>query len=287
MEDTGVHEIPGQRDEALRLRALVDEWCGLALGADDPLRIEARLLAAVLATGCADGEELRRAIERGDLELRDRFAAALAPRATAPLRDPWLDELLGTAILPEAAERARETSRLRVRIWCAGCGTGEEAYDVALLVRELCAARALEPLGPESFEIVATDVSREALAAADAPRWSEDALADIDLDVRERSFDLGLDGWALKSEVRKLVELVPFNLVDPFAALGRFDVVLMRGLLPTFTPATRSRIVGKVHHVLRPGGALILSPDETLDTVHHELQPAFASTAAFYRLTDD
>jgi chemotaxis protein methyltransferase CheR len=142
-----------------------------------------------------------------------------------------------------------------LRIWSAGCATGEEPYSVAIALLE--AGR----LG-RGDRIVATDVSGRALATARAGLYGARALRKLPADLAARWFGPG-ERRRLAGGARALVSFSPHNLVaDPAPGDAPFDVVLCRNVLIYFTPQTARAVLARIAGAVAPGGLLALGPIE-------------------------
>lgn len=142
-----------------------------------------------------------------------------------------------------------------LKIWSAGCATGEEPYSVAIAL--LQAGRA-----GKGDTILATDVSAHALDTARAGTYGARALRRTPAEVVARWFEGG-EERRLRSEVRDLVTFARHNLVtDQPPQGGPFDVVLCRNVLIYFDPNAAVSVMYRVANVLRPGGFLVLGPVE-------------------------
>jgi chemotaxis protein methyltransferase CheR len=168
-----------------------------------------------------------------------------------------------------------------IRVWSVGCATGEEPYTLALL-----AAEEFTP-GPPPVDVLGTDISSAALAAAAAGRYRERAVRGLDRRVRGRYLAHQDDGsYLVGDELRKLVRFQRHNLVrDPAPPRGeaRFDLITCRNVLIYFERAAAERMAEQLNSALRPGGVLLLGAADTLQrTVRiHPVDGAAASPAAF------
>ncbi len=155
---------------------------------------------------------------------------------------------------------ARANSRA-VRIWSAGCATGEEAYTLALLACE-AAGGAAPPV-----QILATDVSERALAAAREGEFRPRSTRDLETALRRRYFREEVDRLVVGERLRSLVSFERHNLVhDPLPPLGeaRFDLILCRNVLIYFDTATADRVTAALSDALAPSGMLILGSADAL-----------------------
>jgi chemotaxis protein methyltransferase CheR len=231
----------GRGELDLELAQALRRACGLSL-----LGSLQRILLRRL--GIAGAAALRARIRLGDPEAVTELVEAAVVGETYFFRDrEQLDALSRLAFRPAPASD-------RLRIWSAGCASGEEAYSIAIALLE--AGRA-----PGADRIVATDVSRRALDAAQAGvygRWSvRHALAPGESRwLRPRG-----DGHDVAPEARASVELRVHNLLDP-APAGPFDVVLCRNVLIYFEPSLARDVLARIAASLRPGGWLAVAPAE-------------------------
>lgn len=253
----------GEREKVAKL---VEELCGVVLDESKDYVIECRLSAVAERVGLRSFSELVEEASHPDArELRGAVVDAATTRETSFFRDPAWFDVLQHKILPEILDwRAAEAvgSRLRapVRIWSAGCSTGQEAYSVAMVVREL-----LEGMEPWPVHLLATDVSETAIRRAREGTYTR-AEADRGLKVSflgKYAVPLGR-GWRIRHDLRAIVDFARQNLVEDFAYLGRFDVILCRNVAIYFAPQARDRLYRKLIQALSPGGCLLLGAAESL-----------------------
>ena len=185
-------------------------------------------------------------------------------------RNPPQVRALRQHVLPELLRYA-DTHGRRLRIWSAGCSTGEEPYSIAMLLREL-----LPSTDGWDVKVVATDISSRALEAARAGRYGARAVQMATPEELARHFQSAPDGgWEVRPEVRELVELRHHNLVTeavPFAPSERIDLVLCRNVTIYFARDTTRALMGRLHDCLRDGGYLFLGHSETLWQVSEDFR---------------
>jgi chemotaxis methyl-accepting protein methylase len=163
------------------------------------------------------------------------------------------------------AHHRREQTR-QIRVWSAGCATGEEAYSVAILL-----AQALED---EDFpwlpSICATDISPQALAAAQTGRYRRESLETTQLGVLDRFFRPAAEGFEVIPEIRRMVHFSRDDLTSrqslapADSVFGSFDLVLCRNVLIYFSLDLQKRVQDKLYGALAPGGYLVLGMSESL-----------------------
>ncbi len=156
-------------------------------------------------------------------------------------------------------------SPARLRIWSAGCATGEEPWTIAM-----CALES----GATNCRILASDVSRRALNAAARGVYDQSRLRDLPRGWRSRYFEKdGADGDMRASEkVRALTAFRPLNLLHPFQRLGSFEAIFCRNVMIYFDRQTRDDLIVRLAAQVTPGGYLFLGHSETLLRVPPGLQ---------------
>jgi len=158
-------------------------------------------------------------------------------------------------------ERAQAMGSQEIRVWCAACATGEEAYTLALL-----ACEAFAPAQPP-VRILATDISSAALDAAHAGRYRERALRTVAPSLRQRYFERDEEPLVVGERLRSIVHLAQHNLVTgTMPPLGEtmFDLIVCRNVLIYFDGETADQVIGGLQSALRPEGTLILGSADVL-----------------------
>jgi len=175
-------------------------------------------------------------------------------------RNPPQVRALRAHVLPELIRYA-ETRGRRLRIWSAGCSTGEEPYGLAMALREL-----LPSTAGWDVKVLATYLSSRAVAAAREGVYGPRAVALATPEQLARFFEPTGDGrHRVRQEVRDLVEVRQHNLVtEPVPAVGQLDLVLCRNVTIYFARETTRTLMARLHASLRDGGYLLLGHSETL-----------------------
>jgi chemotaxis protein methyltransferase CheR len=275
-------------EECDRFCRYVEEHCAIALGQDKKYLFESRLGRLLARSGARSYSEFYGLVtQRSDRELRDQLVEAITTNETLWFRDGHPFAALRDHVLPELARRAREEGR-RVRIWSAGCSTGQEPYSVAMLIDELCSQARGPVCFPHDFEIIATDISQAALTLARAGRYDavsmRRGLGEEWEEFRARYFEPSGSVSVLSDEVRRRVSFERFNLQDDFRHLGRFDLILMRYVAIYFSREFKHRLLGRLAGALAPGGRLVLGAAEGLIDGAHGLVPERLGGSHLYRL---
>jgi chemotaxis protein methyltransferase CheR len=243
---------------ALRvLGALLEARTGQKLMPGRSWRIETTLRPIARALGLDGLDPLVARIAGGrDAALTDRVVEAMLNNESSFFRDPLVFELLNGPGLDRVRAARRDTRRLR--IWSAGCSTGQEAYSIAMMLREA------EPRWAGwTFDIIGTDVSMAAVTRARSGRYSQfEIQRGLPARTMLRWFNQQGEDWTIDPALRRMVRFSQHNLLD--AAPGRFDVILCRNVLMYFGAPTRGAVFARLADALDPGGLLMLGAGETV-----------------------
>src|SRR5262249_10054711 len=166
----------------------------------------------------------------------------------------------------------------QVRVWVAGCATGEEAYTVAILLYEFAATLDQSP----SIQVFATDIDEDAIAAARQGLYRETIAEDVSPERLARFFILEQGRYRIKREIRDLVLFAAHNLLrdSPFS---RLDLVTCRNLLIYLNHDVQEQVLKLFHFTLRPNGYLLLGASESADGVPSLFTPIDKSQRLFQR----
>ncbi|HVY45036.1 MAG TPA: chemotaxis protein CheB, partial [Minicystis sp.] len=220
-------------------------------------RIERRMHAA----GCDELGAYVARLRSDPVELGALYRDLLIG-VTQFFRDPEVFERIGTVWLPELLDKLKPGEELRA--WVAGCATGEEAYSLAMVMREALDARGLS----NPARIFATDVHREALRVAAPGVYDTNQVRDVTPARRERFFTKKDGAYQVTPALRSMIVFAPHDVLKdvPF---NRLDLVTCRNLLIYLEPSAQRRVLSTFHFALKPHGALILGPSESLSDLGH------------------
>ena len=181
-------------------------------------------------------------------------------------RDTSAFELLEKEVFPELL--AKVPPEQEIRVWVAGCATGEEAYSVAMLLHEQ-----LEAAGrPINAKVFATDAHRGSLEIASLGVYGEDALVDVREDRLARYFQQKAGGYHVGQELRQMIVFAPHNLLKD-APFTKLDLITCRNLLIYLQPLAQKKTLSLFHFGLKVGGVLLLGPSETPGELQDEFEP--------------
>jgi two-component system CheB/CheR fusion protein len=217
-------------------------------------RIERRMAMAAIETD--DMERYLQALKDDEKEL-DRLATDLLINVTSFFRDSQVFDILSKKIIPDLVRNHSIDQPLR--IWTAGCSTGEETYSLAMLFREEITAAKREI----KLQIFASDVDPDAVATAREGLYPESIAADVSPARLTRFFSKDDHGYRIFPELRAtIVFAVQDVLADP--PFSRLDLISCRNLLIYLRPEAQEKVISLFHFALREGGILLLGSAETV-----------------------
>jgi chemotaxis protein methyltransferase CheR len=214
-----------------------------------------RISVRMRVKGASSFQEYAGILDSDPLEY-ERLIATLTINVSRFFRDPDTYASIAAKVLPEICGPATPI----VRIWSAGCASGEEPYSLAVL----CDQHARADIGGSSrFEIIGTDVDADAIASARRARYTEPAFVDTAPAVREMYFPASDGARTPSPEIRRLVSFQTADVLDARPA-SRMSLIVCRNVLIYFTRPAQEWLFQRFHEVLQPGGFLVLGKVETL-----------------------
>ena len=241
------------------LASLLEARTGQQLTMSRRWRIETALAALLRERGIASLDELITILVMGrEPSLSNQVVEALLNNETYFFRDRTPFDLLACHALPKLA-RSRESSR-RIRIWSAGCSTGQEAYSLAMLFAESQAN-----WREWTIDILATDVSSSVIERARSGVYTQfEVQRGLGIKQMIRWFEEGEDGWRAVEALRKPVRFQVHNLLEQPPHPAQFDIILCRNVLLYLCAEKRALAFERLASALAPDGWLMLGAGETV-----------------------
>lgn len=273
-------------DEYRVTAEFIYELSGITLEPDKTYLVETRLGPLVETHGCANFSEFyykAKADHSGVIE--NGIINAITTQETLFFRDTSPFELLRHKILPELIDRKQSHpgrgARIPIRIWSAGCSTGQEAYSAAIAIKET-----LPDMDGYDVRILGTDISDVAVAAASYGEYNRFEIErGLSPDRVNRYFDVHGDAWKIKDEIRIMTSFKRFNLFDDFRSLGYFDVIFCRNVAIYFSTEDRKRLFHWIADMLPAHGALIIGSSEFLAGICNRFESNRHLRSVYYTLT--
>ncbi len=264
-------------DDFNALRQLIYEHCGIWLGDSKVIFLRVRLADRLRARNISSAQEYYYFLKydsQGNQEMQQLIDAVTVNetwffRETGPV-DAWYNLVLPGLKLNQ-----------RLRMWSAGCATGEEPYTLAMLLLELYpTARAGQ------FDILATDISQRALAIARTGVYDPYSLRRTDPRMTAKYFQPTSDGrYTVRKDVQQMVRFDHANLIDPALArrIQAMDAVICRNVIIYLDAQSRQAVLANLYAALKPGGHLLLGHSESLLHVVTPFEVARVAGKIMYR----
>ena len=258
-------------DDFRFLRAFVYRHCGIALSEQKHQLVQGRLARRLRSLGMKDfGAYCELLRTDPDRELGE-LASAISTNVTAFFRESHHFDVLGGELLPRWLEQKRRSGD-RLRIWSAGCSSGEEPYSLAMVLAE-----ALERCDHKvDAKILATDLSPAALAAAQKGVYPVERLEGVGAERRRRWFLRGEGEYAglacVHPRLRELVTIAPLNLLHEWPMQGPFDAIFCRNVVIYFDQPTKRKLFHRFARLLPQGEPLFLGHSESMHGLSDEFE---------------
>lgn len=280
-EDMGIQNIP--MPEFRELARLISSYFGIKLGENKITLVTGRMHPIMEKYGFASHRACIEAIKNDPTgELISELANRISTNHTAFYREDAHFQLLRERVLPElVAEKNRIGSR-DIRVWCAACASGEEAYTILFTLMKFF-----------HFDyrnwragLLATDISASALETARRGVYSRQRIEPVPRDVVNMYFNqVDTDTFEVKPEIREEVTFRRLNLInDTYPFRQPFDIIFCRNVMIYFSRGIRMRLLARLHDWLVPGGYLFIGHSESLIGSHDGFD--FLAPAVYTRKDD-
>jgi chemotaxis protein methyltransferase CheR len=262
MSEAGVNPVLTDH-EVRELQLLIEERSGIVFDQSRERFLTTRVVEHMHRKRLTYGLELLRMVRLSNVEY-DTMLERLLTQETRFLRYPGLFLAFEQHVLTELQERKFWDRDHGLRVWSAGCASGEEPYSIAMCICE--AAAAAQRTGLDA-SIMATDISREALERADRGIYTRRVLENLSAPQINNYFtQTGEEKYKVKPVLREMVKFAPMNLAQP-VYLGRFDCIFCMNVLIYFGEELRTKLIQRFYEYLEPGGYLFLGHAESVANV--------------------
>jgi len=255
-------DVPMAEEDFRLIRDLIYGHCGLFFDYDSKYLLEKRLARRLVLhqlAGYKDYYHFLKYNRKKDQELSD-IMDVLTTNETYFFREAFQLKAFTDEILPEL-KKAKEKQGVRtLRIWSAGCSSGEEPYTIAMLLLELGVCRDWR------VEIIGTDICHKVLQQARKAVYGRSSFRTTEEQHIKRFFVEQDGSFRVADQVKELVTISHLNLFDQgrLAMLGRMDVIFCRNVIIYFDQMAKKRVIESFHRTLGDGGFLLLGHSESL-----------------------
>jgi chemotaxis protein methyltransferase CheR len=265
-------ELTDKQFEAIS--TMVKDLCGINLHVGKRELVKARLNKRLRELGMDNFSQYVGHVStgQGQAELLSMLDA-LSTNLTSFFREGAHFDLLRETLVPEMMRRQAESRR--IRIWSAGCSSGEEPYSIAIVLKET-----LRNLATWDVRVLATDLSRRVLDTAGGGIYGRERLAQVPKGMIAEHFQCVSPReprmYKVNEQLRRIVTFARLNLMEPWPMRGPFDAIFCRNVMIYFDKPTQNRLVERFWELLAPAGVLFIGHSESLAGVRHRfkyLQP--------------
>jgi chemotaxis protein methyltransferase CheR len=258
------------------IRTLIEQRSAILLDSSRERFFSTRVREYLVEKELPDGAELLRSVRASGIEY-ESLLERLLTQETSFFRYPAVYEALQRKILPEVQERKVWQNPRTLRIWSAGCSTGEEPYSIAITVTD-----ALKFAEAWEIEIIATDISRRALRHAERGHYAKRSVQHLDPRHVDAHFESTKLGYQVRPRTRKMVSFAQMNLAEaPY--MGKLDCIFCMNVLMYFSEERRLAILRRFYDALEPGGFFVLGHAETLSNLPMKFESVVLGDCRIYR----
>ena len=262
--------------ELNEIRMLIEERTGICFDESRQRFLSAKVREHLAANKIAGGTELLRAIRKTNVEYEALLERVLT-QETSFFRYPGVYEAFEKRVLPELHTKKFWKDPRTLRVWSAGCSTGEEPYSIAITISD-----ALSFADAWRLEILATDISRNALKHAERGLYSGRSLGSVSEKQLAAHFTKVKEGYQTKSRLRKMVTFAQMNLAAA-VYVGRMDLIFCMNVMIYFSEERRRSLVQRFYDSLEPGGYLFLGHSESIAKMPVKFQAIVLNDCILYR----
>lgn len=252
-----------------QVRELIYEMTGINMGESKRQLLYRRLAGRIKVLGMDSFSEYLARLRSGDDTELEVFTNSITTNLTSFFREQHHFDYLSETIIPELLRCKRRTEK-RLRIWSAGCSTGEEPYSIAATLRD-----SIPDIASWDAKLLCTDIDSDVLNKAQNGIYAEERIEKVPDDIKKRWFQHSeQDGKTIVQVNRRLKEIITFkqlNLMHEWPMKGPFDVIFCRNVVIYFDKKTQRVLVDRFADLLDEGGHLVLGHSESL----HEVSDRF------------
>ncbi|MGA2097973.1 MAG: protein-glutamate O-methyltransferase CheR [Candidatus Acidiferrum sp.] len=262
--------------ELSEIRMLIEERTGICFDESRERFFSTRVKEHLRAKNHERGTDLLRAIRKSNVEY-EALLERLLTQETSFFRYPSVYEAFKKRVLPELHVKKFWKNPRTLRIWSAGCSTGEEPYSIAITISD-----SLSFSDSWNVEILATDVGRHALKHAEQGVYKGRSLGSVSAQQLTTHFAEVATGHQVKSRLRNMVTFAQMNLASA-VYVGRMDLIFCMNVLIYFSEERRRSLVQRFYDTLEPGGYLFLGHSESISKMPVKFQAIVLNDCILYR----
>ena len=270
-------------EEFIQLRDFIYQQCGIFIAENRKYLVENRLSNRIKDLNLKSYSEYYNFL-RFDaskrLELNKLFEV-VTTNETSFYRNPPQLQVFQEAVLKGAIEECRKLGKKRLRIWSAGCSTGEEPYTIAIILHEVLR----QEIASWDIKITANDLSEAVLASARRGVYSEYALRTTPKEIVSRYFTQEDSSYKIDPKLKHIVSFGQINLSDKLqlSRVEKSQIVFCRNVIIYFDDEMKRRVINAFYDNLIPNGSLLIGHSESLHNISRAFKPEHHTGTIVYR----
>jgi chemotaxis protein methyltransferase CheR len=271
-------------DEIALLSKYIYGISGISIDKSKAYLLETRFSKILEEEGCSSYTELYHK-SKGDPKkhLEYKIIDAITTNETLFFRDGGPFELMRHKLLPElidARVAKNGGSKPNLRIWSAASSTGQEVYSIAIVIKELLGSST-----GYNLKLLGTDISDAAVSQASYGTYNKFEIErGLERSKLTKYFRSAGANWKVNDELRAMASFRKLNLMTPFTALGKWDIIFCRNVAIYFTLEDRKKLFSRLADVLEPDGYLVIGSTESLTGICPRFVPKRHLKSIFYQL---
>ncbi|HEB33341.1 MAG TPA: protein-glutamate O-methyltransferase CheR [Spirochaetes bacterium] len=270
------------------MKNILHDRCGIEIPAEKKYLFKTRLSDLLAQENIPTFRELHSRLQAADGRLTELLIEFMTTNETSFFRDGHPFKTLISKIIPKMAEKTKKINfhtSPGLRIWSAGCSSGQEPYSVAMTLMEWLENETTCSI--DRISILATDISEKILEKAEKGIYTENELQKgLPHNMKEKYFRKNDTCWLVDDKLRNIIKFQILNLAKPFSCkLDNFDIILCRNVIIYFSAEFKRKIIDQISDLLNPGGVLILGASENLYNISSDFEARHAGrTTIYYRV---
>lgn len=270
-------------EEFLQLRDFIYQVCGIFIAENRKYLVENRLSNRIKELNLKSYSEYYNFLrfDNSRKEELNRLFEVVTTNETSFFRNPPQLKVFQDYVLKEVIDECRKTGRKRLRIWSAGCSTGEEPYTLAIILYEVLKSE----IRSWDIKITANDLSEAVLAAARRGIYNEYALRTTPPEIVSAYFTKDGNVYKIKPELKQLVSFGQINLSDKeqLRRVEKSQIVFCRNVIIYFDDDMKRKVISAFYDNLEPNGMLLIGHSESLHNISRAFKPEHHTGTIVYR----
>jgi Methylase of chemotaxis methyl-accepting proteins len=271
-------------DEFVQLRELIYTLCGIYIADSRKYLVENRLtnrLKELNLKSFGEYYHFLRFDKSRTTEVQQLFDV-ITTNETSFYRNPPQLKTFQDIVVPAEIEKLKNAGQRKLRIWSAGCSTGEEPYTIAMILSEVLRAQ----LPAWDIKITANDLSEGVVRAARQGIYNEYALRTTPQDIVQRYFTKTEMSYHVKADLKRLIQFGQINLSDTGMIkrqVERSHIIFCRNVIIYFDDEMKRQVIESFYDNLLPGGCLLIGHSESLHNLSRAFKPEHQTGTIVYR----